>query len=72
VFQAMLGMQLTGTVLYAAALAAVGRFPALSLDQLPLGLALAALGLAGLILFYKALALDRSRSSARSAPPTSR
>jgi len=57
VFQAMLGMQLTGTVLYAAALAAVGRFPALSLDQLPLGLALAALGLAGLILFYKALAL---------------
>jgi drug/metabolite transporter (DMT)-like permease len=57
VFQAMLGMQLTGTVLYATALAAVGRFPALSLDQLPLGLALAALGLAGLILFYKALAL---------------
>jgi len=50
-------MQLTGTVLYAAALAAVGRFPALSLDQLPLGLALAALGLTGLILFYKALAL---------------
>jgi uncharacterized membrane protein len=53
----MLGMQLSGTVLYAASLAAVGRFPALSLDQLPLGIALAALGLTGLILFYKALAL---------------
>jgi drug/metabolite transporter (DMT)-like permease len=57
VFQAMLGMQLTGTVLYAVALVAVGRFPTLSLDQLPLALALAALGLTGLILFYKALAL---------------
>ena len=53
----MLGMQLTGTVLYALALVALGRFPALSLDQLPLALALAALGLAGLLLFYKALAL---------------
>jgi uncharacterized membrane protein len=53
----MLGMQLTGTALYAVALAAVGRFPALSLEQVPLGLALAALGLAGLLCFYKALAL---------------
>ncbi len=53
----MLGMQATGTVLYAAALLVLGRFPALSLDQLPLGLALSVLGLAGLILFYKALAL---------------
>ena len=50
-------MQATGTVLYALALAALGRFPALSLQQLPLGLALATLGLAGLLLFYKALAL---------------
>jgi drug/metabolite transporter (DMT)-like permease len=57
VFQAMLGMQLTGTVLYAAALAALGRFPALSMAQLPLALALAVLGLVGLLLFYKALAL---------------
>jgi drug/metabolite transporter (DMT)-like permease len=53
----MLGMQLTGTVLYAVALAALGRFPTLSLEQVPLALALAALGLAGLLLFYKALAL---------------
>ena len=53
----MLGMQLTGTVLYAGALAALGRFPSLSVDQLPLALVLAALGLAGLLLFYEALAL---------------
>ena len=53
----MLGMQLTGTVLYAVALAALGRFPALSFDLVPLALALATLGLVGLLLFYKALAL---------------
>jgi drug/metabolite transporter (DMT)-like permease len=53
----MFGMQATGTVLYAVALAALGRFPVLSSDQLPLGAALAALGLVGLLLFYKALAL---------------
>jgi drug/metabolite transporter (DMT)-like permease len=53
----MLGMQVTGTVLYAIALAALGRFPALSLAQLPLACGLAALGLVGLLLFYKALAL---------------
>ena len=53
----MLGMQLTGTVLYAAALVALGRWPLLSLEQLPLALGLAILGLAGLLLFYKALAL---------------
>jgi uncharacterized membrane protein len=53
----MLGMQVTGTVLYAVALAALGRFPTLSLEQVPLALALAALGLAGLLLFYTALAL---------------
>jgi drug/metabolite transporter (DMT)-like permease len=53
----MLGMQIVGTVLYAIALAAVGRFPLLSFDQLPLAVALAALGLAGLLCFYKALAL---------------
>jgi uncharacterized membrane protein len=57
VFQAMLGMQVTGTLLYAVALAALGRFPQLSLEQLPLAFALAALGLTGLLLFYKALAL---------------
>ncbi|HEX9495317.1 MAG TPA: DMT family transporter [Candidatus Limnocylindria bacterium] len=57
VFWAMLGMQTTGTVLYAGALAALGRWPVLSTDQLPLALELAALGLAGLLLFYKALAL---------------
>ena len=50
-------MQVTGTLLYAAALAALGRFPQLELAQLPLGLALAAAGLTGLLLFYKALAL---------------
>ena len=53
----MLGMQLVGTLLYAVALGAVGRFPALSVDQLPLAAGLAALGLAGLLCFYKALAL---------------
>ena len=53
----MLGMQLVGTLLYAVALGAVGRFPALSVDQLPLAVGLAALGLAGLLCFYKALAL---------------
>jgi drug/metabolite transporter (DMT)-like permease len=53
----MLGMQTTGTVLYAVALAALGRWPALSVEQLPLALALSALGLAGLLFFYKALAL---------------
>jgi drug/metabolite transporter (DMT)-like permease len=53
----MLGMQVTGTALYAAALAALGRWPALSMDQVPLAVALAALGLAGLLFFYKALAL---------------
>ena len=53
----MLGMQASGTVLYAIALAALGRWPALAPEQLPLALALAVLGLAGLLLFYKALAL---------------
>jgi drug/metabolite transporter (DMT)-like permease len=53
----MLGMQVSGTVMYAAALVALGRWPALSADQLPLALALAVLGLVGLLLFYKALAL---------------
>ncbi len=53
----MLGMQVTGTLLYAGALVALGRFPALSLAQLPLACALATLGLVGLLLFYKALAL---------------
>ncbi len=53
----MLGMQVTGTVLYAAALAVLGRFPHLEAQQLPLACALAALGLTGLLLFYKALAL---------------
>lgn len=50
-------MQTTGTLLYAIALVALGRWPQLSLDQLPLALALSALGVAGLIFFYKALAL---------------
>ena len=53
----MLGMQTAGTVLYAIALATLGMWPRLSLDQLPLALALAALGISGLIFFYKALAL---------------
>lgn len=53
----MLGMQVSGTVMYAVGLIALGRWPALSTDQLPLALALSALGLVGLLLFYKALAL---------------
>ena len=53
----MLGMQVSGTVMYATALAALGRWPTLSMEQVPLALALAVLGLAGLLLFYKALAL---------------
>lgn len=57
VFPAMLGMQLVGTLLYGLALALLGRWPALSWDQMPLASVVAVLGLFGLLLFYRALAL---------------
>ena len=53
----MLGMQAVGTLLYAAALFALGRWPAFGWEQLPLSVALAVLGLGGLLFFYRALAL---------------
>jgi drug/metabolite transporter (DMT)-like permease len=53
----MLGMQVVGTILYAAALLAVGRWPAFTWDEVPLSIGLAILGLGGLLFFYRALAL---------------
>lgn len=46
-----------GTVLYAASLALLGRWPSLSLDQLPLAIALSATGVAGVLFLYRGLAL---------------
>ncbi|MGH2498841.1 MAG: DMT family transporter [Candidatus Limnocylindria bacterium] len=57
VFWTMLGMQVVGTLAYAAALLALGRWPALSLAQLPYAVALAVLGFLALLVFYRALAL---------------
>ena len=53
----MLGLQLTGTVLYALALALLGRWPILSFDQLPFAIALAVTGVSGVLLLYRGLAL---------------
>ena len=53
----MLGLQLTGAVLYALALALLGRWPTLSMDQLPFALALAVTGVSGVLLLYRGLAL---------------
>lgn len=50
-------MQVVGTSAYAFSLAALGRWPDLSLDQLPYALALALIGFGALLAFYRALAL---------------
>ena len=53
----MLGLQVVGTVLYAAALALLGRWPSLTFDQLPVAIALSITGVAGVLLLYRGLAL---------------
>jgi drug/metabolite transporter (DMT)-like permease len=53
----VLGLQTVGTILLAAALALLGRLPALSLDQVPLAIALSITGVAGILLLYRGLAL---------------
>jgi len=50
-------MQVVGTTAYALSLAALGRWPELSLEQLPYALVLALLGFGALLAFYRALAL---------------
>jgi drug/metabolite transporter (DMT)-like permease len=52
-----LGMQTIGLAAYAVALLALGRWPQLSWDQLPYGLALAVVGVVSLAALYKAFAL---------------
>ena len=53
----MFGLQLTGTVLYALALALTGRWPALSAAQLPYAVALVVTGVGGVLMLYRGLAL---------------
>ncbi len=53
----MLGLQVTGTVLYALALVLAGRWPSLTLAQVPFALALAATGVGGVLMLYRGLAL---------------
>ncbi len=50
-------MQIFGTLAYALALAALGHWPALTAEQLLYALALAAINVAALLSFYRALAL---------------
>jgi drug/metabolite transporter (DMT)-like permease len=52
-----LGMQILGTTVYAAVLLATGRFPTVTTDAIPWGIALAVVGASALFVFYKALAL---------------
>lgn len=52
-----LGMQILGTSLYVLVLFATGRFPTVTGDAVPWGIALAAVGASALFVFYKALAL---------------
>lgn len=52
-----LGMQILGTGAYAAVLLATGRFPTVTGDAVPWGIALAVVGASALFVFYKALAL---------------
>lgn len=52
-----LGMQVVGTLVFAAAIFAVGRWPTLGSEYVPLGAVFAVLGVGSLFLFYKALAL---------------
>jgi len=53
----VLGLQVTGTILYALALALTGRWPGLSLEQVPFAVALAVTGVGGVLLLYRGLAL---------------
>lgn len=52
-----IGMQLVGTVAFAAALLALGRWPALQASVLPWAVGLAALGAGSLLALYRGLAL---------------
>ena len=53
----MLGLQIVGTVLYATALALLGRWPSLTLAQVPIAVLLSVTGVAGVLLLYRGLAL---------------
>ena len=53
----MLGLQVVGTVLYATALALLGRWPSLTLAQVPIAVLLSVTGVAGVLLLYRGLAL---------------
>ena len=53
----MLGLQVTGTILYALGLALAGQWPLLSLGQLPFAVALAVTGVGGVLMLYRGLAL---------------
>lgn len=53
----MLGLQVVGTVLYATALVLLGRWPSLTLAQVPIAVLLSVTGVAGVLLLYRGLAL---------------
>ena len=53
----MLGLQVVGTIVLAVALVLLGRWPALSLGQIPLAIALSVTGVAGILFLYRGLAL---------------
>ena len=53
----MLGLQVVGTVIYAAALALLGRWPSLTLELVPMAVALSVTGVAGVLFLYRGLAL---------------
>lgn len=57
VIRTSLGMQGIGLAIYAAALAALGQWPAFTWEQLPYAVALAVLGTSSLALLYRAFAL---------------
>ena len=57
VVRTSLGMQTIGLAAYAVALAALGRWPTLELQQLPYGLALSVVGMVSLAALYRAFAL---------------
>jgi len=53
----VLGLQVTGTILYALGLAVTGRWPVLSVGQVPFAIALAVTGVGGVLMLYRGLAL---------------
>lgn len=57
VLRTSIGMQVIGLAAYALVLVALGRFPALSWDQLPWGIALGVVGAVSLAALYRAFAL---------------